>query len=213
MSPLYATKKKIQKLSHTPIIVAVPTNEVGIWGGGLALTFKRLFPELPRLQHALMKTHPECMGDTYLQYAYMSNDVSIQAFPTKGKIQSKSSIEKIRRQMVFSLSQFLEKPMLVIPKLGAGLGGLYWGEVSTDLQTYQPDNTSIVVCDEYIDVNTIRREDLPKILKYEVVDALSGQIVWRATFHNEDHHGDLQSLNRFYENGGIHTESLKRLAI
>ena len=109
MSPLYATKKKIQKLSHTPIIVAVPTNEVGIWGGGLALTFKRLFPELPRLQHALMKTHPECMGDTYLQYAYMSNDVLIQAFPTKGKIQSKSSIEKIRRQMVFSLSQKLPK--------------------------------------------------------------------------------------------------------
>jgi len=112
-----------------------PVNCVGVAGKGLALEFKKRFPE------AFKSYKNNCdAGNIVIGHitAFKLLDAVpfVINFPTKKHWKDDSKIEYIE-QGLFTLAGFLtflsEKPSpiysVAVPALGCGLGGLHWGDV------------------------------------------------------------------------------------
>ena len=112
-------------------------NCVGIMGRGVALQFKRAFPENFKAYAAQCKHNemqPGCVfvfeTGTLLPPHYIIN------FPTKRHWRSKSRIEDIESGLVSLKEEIRSRGIrsIAIPPLGSGLGGLDWLEVRTRLE-------------------------------------------------------------------------------
>ena len=112
-------------------------NCVGIMGRGVALQFKRAFPENFKAYEAQCKHNemqPGCVfvfeTGTLLPPHYIIN------FPTKRHWRSKSRIEDIESGLVSLKEEIRSRGIrsIAIPPLGSGLGGLDWLEVRTRLE-------------------------------------------------------------------------------
>lgn len=108
----------------------IPVNCVGVAGKGLALEWKKRYPEAASIYaddahaHRLSLGSIYCPGDT--------NPLFL-CFPTKGHWQEKSKLGDIflglgmLMQMVLNLAaQGWPIRMIAVPALGCGLGGLNW---------------------------------------------------------------------------------------
>ena len=112
-------------------------NCVGIMGRGVALQFKRAFPENFKAYAARCKRNemqPGCVfvfeTGTLLPPHYIIN------FPTKRHWRGKSRIEDIESGLVSLKEEIRSRGIrsIAIPPLGSGLGGLDWLEVRTRLE-------------------------------------------------------------------------------
>ena len=112
-------------------------NCVGIMGRGVALQFKRAFPENFKAYAARCKRNemqPGCVfvfeTGTLLPPHYIIN------FPTKRHWRGKSRIEDIESGLVSLKEEIRSRGIrsIAIPPLGSGLGGLNWLEVRTRLE-------------------------------------------------------------------------------
>ena len=106
-----------------------PVNCVGVMGKGLALEFKKRYPEMYegcRKACSDWNFHP---GDLYL---YRYEDVAIICFPTKDHWRDPSKLEYIEHGLKELRGYLAKKPNIrsvAVPKLGCGLGGLDWADV------------------------------------------------------------------------------------
>lgn len=107
-------------------------NTVGVMGKGLALQFKRRFPDNFRQYAAACDRGEVALGHMFV----VSNDELggpryIVNFPTKGHWRSRSKIEHIDAGLVdlVRVIRELDLKSLAVPALGAGNGGLDWAEV------------------------------------------------------------------------------------
>jgi O-acetyl-ADP-ribose deacetylase (regulator of RNase III) len=109
-------------------------NCVGVIGRGIALQFKKAFPENYKAYKAACDKKEVNLGKVFtydLNRLYGLNPRFIINFPTKGHWKSKSRIQDIESGLT-SLVEFLQKEKIrsiAIPPLGCGLGGLHWKEV------------------------------------------------------------------------------------
>ncbi len=109
-------------------------NCVGVMGRGIALQFKKAFPENYKAYKAACDKKEVNLGKVFtydLNRLYGHNPRFIINFPTKGHWRSKSKIQDIESGLT-SLVEFLQKEKIrsiAIPPLGCGLGGLHWKEV------------------------------------------------------------------------------------
>lgn len=108
-------------------------NTVGVMGKGIALQFKRAFPEVYKAYAAackdgkvtLGKMHVVDLGGLVRGPRYVIN------FPTKQHWRSKSRLEDIEsglRDLVATVER-LEIQSIALPPLGCGYGGLKWDDV------------------------------------------------------------------------------------
>lgn len=107
-------------------------NCVGIMGRGIALQFKKAFPENFEAYESACKSQQVKPGK---MFAYdlnrLYNPRFIINFPTKRHWKSKSNLEDIKLGL-FDLVTFVQQQKIrsiAIPPLGCGLGGLDWEEV------------------------------------------------------------------------------------
>ncbi|NNN07234.1 MAG: macro domain-containing protein [Elusimicrobia bacterium] len=107
-------------------------NTVGVMGKGIALQFKRAFPENFRAYERACK-----QGDVKLGRMFVYETRSLYGpryivnFPTKSHWKAVSRLEDIRAGLR-SLTETIEKlgiKSIAVPPLGCGLGGLSWNEV------------------------------------------------------------------------------------
>jgi O-acetyl-ADP-ribose deacetylase (regulator of RNase III) len=105
-------------------------NTVGVMGKGLALQFKRAFPENFRAYAAACKQGQVVIGRMYVTQRSTSPRFIIN-FPTKQHWRNPSELEYVRAGLVDLVVQIRERGIesVAVPALGCGLGGLAWDQV------------------------------------------------------------------------------------
>ncbi len=113
-------------------------NCVGVMGRGIALQFKKVFPENFKNYAAACK-HKEVQPGQMFVYetGLLTNPRYIINFPTKRHWRGKSRMEDIStglKALVAVIHQYNIRS-IAIPPLGSGLGGLDWADVKPCIET------------------------------------------------------------------------------
>jgi O-acetyl-ADP-ribose deacetylase (regulator of RNase III) len=122
-----------------------PVNTVGVMGRGLALQFKRAFPDNFRAYAAACKAGQVVPGKMFIfETGWPTNPKLIVNFPTKRHWRDKSRLEDIEAGLAALLADAarLRIRSIAIPPIGCGLGGLPWQHVRPLIETtfaLQPD--------------------------------------------------------------------------
>ncbi len=107
-------------------------NCVGIMGRGIALQFKKAFPENFAAYAAACRAEKVQPGRMFVyESERLTHPRWIINFPTKRHWRGKSRIEDIDAGLIDLVRVLREKeiPSVAIPPLGSGLGGLNWSDV------------------------------------------------------------------------------------
>lgn len=112
--------------ANTEIIVN-PVNCVGVMGAGLALEFKRHYPNY--YSDYAVKCRMGRIRLGYVDFYTLPNQRIICSFPTKNHWRDKSNITDIENGLI-NLSKRIGTMSISFPKLGCGLGGLKWSDVN-----------------------------------------------------------------------------------
>lgn len=107
-------------------------NTVGVMGKGIALQFKRAFPENFRAYAAACRRGEVALGKMFVHRVDgLGNPQYIVNFPTKGHWRAKSKLDDIESGLV-DLRRIIEQlgiQSIAVPPLGCGNGGLKWDDV------------------------------------------------------------------------------------
>jgi O-acetyl-ADP-ribose deacetylase (regulator of RNase III) len=112
-------------------VIVNPVNCVGVMGAGLALEFKKRYPDNFINYKRICDNHSLYMGGFYPYWTGDKNPEYIINFPTKHHYSELSNIEKIEQGLIL-LNKWMNDMKLSqisIPKIGCGLGGLKWTDV------------------------------------------------------------------------------------
>lgn len=107
-------------------------NCVGIMGRGIALQFRKAYPENFKAYKALCDRKALAPGQVYVfDLNRFENPRYIINFPTKKHWKGKSRMEYIEAGLKSLVTETRERRIrsVALPPLGCGLGGLYWKEV------------------------------------------------------------------------------------
>jgi len=107
-------------------------NCVGVMGKGIALQFKKAFPENFKAYEAACRREEVKPGRMFVfETDQMFNPLYIINFPTKRHWRGKSHYEDIENGLKDLIREVHERKIrsIAIPPLGSGLGGLQWGRV------------------------------------------------------------------------------------
>ena len=113
-------------------------NCVGVMGRGIALQFKRIFPENFKAYAARCKRAEIRPGHMYVfETGETVNPRYIINFPTKRHWRGKSRIGDIESGLASLAEEVRARGIrsIAIPPLGSGLGGLDWSKVRTRMNT------------------------------------------------------------------------------
>ena len=109
-----------------------PVKCVGVMGRGLALQFKKAWPENFKAHAAACRLGEVRPGRMFVfETGLHGNPRYIVNFPTKRHWREKSRIEDIEAGLVGLAAEIRARRIrsIAVPALGAGLGGLAWNEV------------------------------------------------------------------------------------
>lgn len=107
-------------------------NCVGVMGRGIALQFKKTFPENFEAYAAACRRGEVQPGRMFVfETGSLTSPRCIINFPTKRHWRGKSRLEDIRAGLAAVAEEIRARAIrsIAIPPLGSGLGGLRWGEV------------------------------------------------------------------------------------
>ena len=112
-------------------------NCVGVMGRGIAIQFKRRFPENFKVYASACK-HAEVQPGRMFVYetGILTNPKYVINFPTKRHWRGKSRMEDIESGLANLVRVITEKGItsIALPPLGCGLGGLEWSEVKPRIE-------------------------------------------------------------------------------
>jgi O-acetyl-ADP-ribose deacetylase (regulator of RNase III) len=125
-------------------------NCVGIMGKGIALQFKRAYPENFRQYAKACKASVVQPGRMFtVATGSLFNPRYIINFPTKGHWKDKSKIEDIKSGLIALIAEVKQLGItsIAIPPLGCGNGGLNWAEVKPLIESAgaQLPNVRIII--------------------------------------------------------------------
>jgi len=110
-----------------------PVNTVGVMGKGLALQFRRTYPDLFAAYRAACARGEVAVGHMHVWPTGRRAAAPryVIDFPTKRHWRSPSRLEDIDAGLVdlVQVCTELELTSIAVPPLGAGLGGLSWSDV------------------------------------------------------------------------------------
>lgn len=121
---------------NSPAQVIVNTvNTVGVMGKGLALSFKKRYPQMFEVYRKACEKHQFSIGKLMIYYA---PDHWILLFPTKMNWRNPSKIEYLEEGLRKFVNTYAEKRIasIAFPKLGCGNGELSWTDVKAVMERY-----------------------------------------------------------------------------
>jgi O-acetyl-ADP-ribose deacetylase (regulator of RNase III) len=113
-------------------------NCVGIMGRGIALQFRKAFPENYRIyQNACNRGEVRPGRMLVFQTGRLTNPQYVINFPTKRHWKGKSRVEDIKAGLKALVEEVRSRKIrsIAVPPLGCGLGGLEWNEVHPLIQS------------------------------------------------------------------------------
>lgn len=141
----------------SPAQVIVNTvNTVGVMGKGLALSFKKRYPDMFESYKKVCEKHQLTIGKLML---YQEADHWILLFPTKENWRNPSKLEYIEKGLMKFVNSYAEKHItsIAFPKLGCGNGELNWDLVRPIMEKYlKPLPIDVYI---YLGINN---DDLPE---------------------------------------------------
>ncbi len=146
-------------------------NCVGIMGRGIALQFKKAFPDNFKVYAAACEREEVRPGQMFVyETDRLTNPRYIINFPTKRHWRGKSRIEDIESGLVSLAEEIRERGIrsVAVPPLGSGLGGLDWPQVRERIQAALEglDDVKIVIFDPGggpVDERANRSRKVPKM--------------------------------------------------
>ena len=123
-------------------------NCVGVMGRGIALQFKKNFPENFRSYADACRQELVQPGSMFVhELGQLTNPRYIINFPTKRHWRGKSKIEDIESGLVALKKEILERGIqsIAIPPLGSGLGGLRWSDVRSRIESELIDLPDVAI--------------------------------------------------------------------
>lgn len=110
-------------------------NCVGVMGKGIALEFKKRFPEMFRDYEARCRAGDVCLGQPYLYRQLLGP--WILNFPTKGHWREGTRLADVIAGLAWLVQHYKAWGIssLAVPALGCGNGGLDWSEVGPVLES------------------------------------------------------------------------------
>lgn len=123
-------------------------NCVGVMGRGIALQFKKAWPDNFKLYAAACKQNEVKPGSMFIvETGQLANPKYIINFPTKRHWRGASKIEDIEQGLAALAQDIKQKGItsIAIPPLGAGLGGLEWAEVRQRIEVALRDLEGVEV--------------------------------------------------------------------
>lgn len=135
-------------------VLVNPVNCQGIMGAGLALQFRKKYPEMFKSYFRYCMKGKLRLGGLFeyrLHYEDRGQKIII-CFPTKNKVEESSKLLYIEMGIVTLIQRFehIGITTIAIPKLGCGLGGLQWKDVNALLKYYLVDR-ALLKCYVYGD--------------------------------------------------------------
>lgn len=124
---------------RSPAQVLVNTvNTVGVMGKGIALSFKKRYPEMFETYKKACESHKLQIGNLLLYYG---PDHWILNFPTKENWRNPSKMEYIEKGLKKFVQKYAEYNIVsaAFPRLGCGNGDLDWNEVRPLMEKYLKD--------------------------------------------------------------------------
>lgn len=121
---------------NSPAQVIVNTvNTVGVMGKGLALSFKKRYPQMFEAYRKACDKHQLTIGKLMIYYA---PDHWILMFPTKENWRNPSKIEYLEAGLKKFVNTYADKGItsIAFPKLGCGNGELAWADVKPVMERY-----------------------------------------------------------------------------
>ena len=122
-------------LKQQPDAIINTVNCVGVMGKGIALQFKKAFPENYKAYAKACKNNEVKIGKMFIyQTGFLDSNIHskyIINFPTKEHWRGNSKIEYIEKGLddLYNVIQDLNIKTLAMPPLGCGNGGLNWTDV------------------------------------------------------------------------------------
>ena len=114
----------------------------GAMGKGIAVEFKRRWPEMYEEYRALCQAGRFQLGDVF---AWSDGTITIFNLATQGSFRGKvrAEIDAIERAVGRMLTIAKERniDVIALPKIGAGLGGLEWSDVRDGLERAAKSST------------------------------------------------------------------------
>ncbi|MBI5426651.1 MAG: macro domain-containing protein [Nitrospinae bacterium] len=123
-------------------------NCAGIMGRGIALQFRKAFPENFKAYQAACKRKEVKPGNMFIyNTGSLYNPRYIINFPTKRHWKGKSRMEDIQAGLKSLVREVRDREIssIAIPPLGCGLGGLDWAEVRREIESAFNDLPNIQV--------------------------------------------------------------------
>ena len=106
-------------------------NCVGVMGKGIALQFKKAFPDNFRVYSKACARREVRPGEVFVTERYGDNPKYIINFPTKRHWRARSRLADVESGLTALADQILKRNIgsIAMPALGCGNGGLQWSEV------------------------------------------------------------------------------------
>lgn len=123
-------------------------NCVGVMGKGIALQFKRAYPDVFAKYKAACAQGEVVPGSMFVvEIEEVYGKRCIIHFPTKRHFQERSRIEDIDTGLIALRSTLLERGLrsVAVPALGCGLGGLDWKDVRRRIESSLGDLRGVEV--------------------------------------------------------------------
>ncbi len=203
-------------------------NTVGVMGKGIALAFKKAFPENFKIYRQLCEDKKFDIGDLLITNTGQIRPKFIVNFPTKKHWRRRSEIEFIEIGMKKLVKEIKEKQIksIAIPPLGCGNGGLNWSDVKTvilrelegvdkdvEVVIYEPGfNNQEVKPKKQITLTPARAMLLTSLRNYQVLGYSINLLVIQKIAYFLQRFGE--PLNLQYEKGhyGPYSHKLQHLA-
>lgn len=116
-------------------VITNTVNCVGVMGKGLALAFKKKYPEM--FEDYQERCHKNQVKPG-IPYLWENDRVQILNFPTKRHWRQNSLISDIDKGLQYLAKNYDEMGIssLALPPLGCGLGGLHWADIKALIERH-----------------------------------------------------------------------------
>lgn len=143
------TAKPLSDYMRSDFMLVNPCNLEGAAGRGISLWYKKQFPIMYEVYAYLCKTKQFTFGDNFL---WETSETTVASVPTKTLWRQGAKLDLIERGLKTLRGEARQKNKIVVmPRIGSGLGGLDWEKQVRPLVKRELHDVEVIVARGYME--------------------------------------------------------------